>query len=172
MLQSIRLYFGIANASLANYLGISIVMMQSKSNGSRRWTLDRALTIEKLHKALDLETPLEELENGSNFRDTEKKETVQLIAKAMIRLERDLLGKKERLDKLKDIRTIRFRGLHACERLLLTNQTPHERKWVEMRQRHLQGKLKDSNLLELLMLEAEISSMETKLDGLKSFDDS
>jgi len=168
-LQTIRYYFDIGNASLANYFGISVAMMNSISNGRRVWACRHLEGLLRLSKALELETPPDLLEKKADFTQSERQTVAELTTGVIVGFEKDLKRKREQLDKLKHTRMTILRGLHACEGLLSTDLSPHEERWVLLRQKHLQGKLSEKNLGKIWLLQAEVCGLEAKTRHLKIF---
>lgn len=169
ILKNIRACFGLKNSSLVNYLECSEDMVNSILNGRRIPNLNQLQGIIKLDQALEWNTPVDELENVSQWLDQERAETSLQIEAARTKCAEDLLRKRNELAALQNKRGAWLRGLHACTQLLQTDLGAAKRKWVALRQRHLEMRLKERGLFMEQMLEAEIVGLEKQLDCLEAY---
>ncbi|MCE7990965.1 MAG: hypothetical protein HEP71_03260 [Roseivirga sp.] len=166
MLATIRTYFQVNSTSLAHYLGISPDMLKSISSGRRDWAFAPLLAANRLFDALDRTTPVAELEYARAFSEQERREDTPMLLKEIKRLERELEFAREGFDKLQELRQRCLRGLHACERLLLTNLDADKRRWLESCQRNLLFKLEENGELKVCMLRAKIGGLVAELEVL------
>lgn len=170
MLQSIRKCFDLRNSSLVNYLEASVDMVNSIQSGRRSPNPRQLQGILKLQKALAWETETKELAYANSFLKTEIALARPLLQDARIKLARQISRKKAQLTKLQSNRDAWLRGLHASHHLINTdpNLSTHQRKWVVLRKKHLEMRLKEPGLFSEKILEAEIKGLEERFAWLKN----
>lgn len=167
MFELIKACFGIRSASLANYLRLSVDMMNSVLSNRRGLDLEQWWALTNLHEALKKDTALEELEHIVSFRTEQVAIAQQHLLGEIRRLERMLERREAKLEQLQKVRRARLRGLHACISLLQTDLDAHKREWMELTKKHLRWRLEESSLLKEQLLEAEIRGIETRIEWLK-----
>lgn len=167
MLQTTKKCFDVTSISLANFLQVSVDMMNSVLTGRRVLDLapwERAI---KLHQAIKPNVPLKALEHIDHILQIEDEEGQEALEVLIKKLEKDLSRKCEQLDQLRNTRGTLLRGLNACRVLLTTHLDVNERKWILLRKRHLESKLKAYSLYSEWKVEAEILGLEAGLGRLK-----
>lgn len=167
MLKDIKACFDLKNISLAHYLGVSADMMSSVLANRRALQLDQWLEMDRLHKALDFKTPLDELEFVGQVIARESEQTEKTLTLDAKKIERNLARKRQALARMKKLRGDVLRGLHASQLLLETDMSAEKRKWLEMKKRHLDLRLKENNARKLRLLEADIIGLEARLGHIK-----
>lgn len=167
MLITIRNCLYVSTRSLAHYLGISYDMLKSVSSGRRDWSPVPLLAAARLFDALDQNTPVEELEYARAFLEQEGSATEKLLEREIKKLENKLVLVREELTELKKSRDNYLRGLHACERLLLTPVGSEKRKWLLLRKKHLELRLKEKGPVAECLLSAKIAGLESTIGHLK-----
>ncbi len=170
VLKNIRACFGIKNNALVHYLECSVDMVNSILCGRRSPNLHQLQAILTLHEALEWHRPVEELQSLNQLLEQERREASHQLEVNRQKQAKDLLRKKQELEALKAKRLAWLRGLHACHQLLETDLSPEKRKWVMLREKHLQQRLKEQSLFKEKMLEEGITWLEetVRVDQINS----
>lgn len=163
-LTTIKNHFDVSNTSIANLIGASIDFVKSVSAGRRTFSLKHIEPLVRLQQALSLETPVEALAHASvNLNDGAR----QALNTRVKKLTRTIGLKKEELKLLQEHSLVLQRGLHACHVLLLQDSlSAHDRKWVELRQRHVGNKLTGPIAQKIVLLKARIAGLEVESRAL------
>lgn len=156
ILKNIKACFDLKNSSLVSYLECSVDMLNSIFCGRRNPNLNQLDGILQLYEALEWNSPVDKLEHINQFLEQERAEAQLLMEAAGQKLAEELQRKRNELATLQCKRQAWLRGLHACTQLLETDLSPEKRKWVALRQKHLELRLKEQSLFKEIMLEMEI----------------
>lgn len=166
MLTAIKTYFEVSNYTLAHYIGISESQIDSIRMGRRSLALDHILAFDQLTKALQEETTLENLSGAQSYVTEEPKELESLIQKTNNKLQR----RRATLAKVQQHRHRALRGLHACQSLLqLGTLTKHQKKWIQLREKHLRLRLEQYSIRTAIRLQSEIAGLEAQINFLQNF---
>lgn len=165
MLTAIKTYFEVSNYSLANYVGLSESQIDAVRMGRRSLQPDHIFAFHPLEKALQQEIAVENLSGAQNYVAEEPKELGPIIQKTNDKL----LRRRATLAKLQQHRHRALRGLHACQALLqLGTLTKHQKKWIQLRERHLRLRLEQYSIRTAIRLQFEIAGLEAQVNFLQN----
>lgn len=167
MLTDIKKCLHVNTAELADFLGISPAMMASISSDRRAWRFDCLQLTTRLYDALGVKTPLDELEGAAAFFEGERLEAQYALETAIKKLKRTLDLIKKQLTRLMSDRQLWLRGLLACDQLIITELSSHERQWIHMRKKKLRAKLEENSRVKMNSLEVQIMGLEAQVDLLQ-----
>lgn len=163
MLDEIKKYYKASNLSLAALTGRSVDFIDSIREGRRFPSLKELNLFMFLYKALELDTPFENM----LIPPIEKTTFNRAIDRKKRKLTKRIVLLQQNLTQLIVNRKVWLRGAYICKKLIMAEDTPlYQKEWLKLQKRKLEIHLNKNNAEQLQLLRATLVGLQAELDVL------